>query len=233
MKSFTSFPKDMHLRHKSGTKGTRYSYMWMCMNIFIEKSIHTHEELWERDSKTYVTAWKQKGWVRQGNPKGRLEETWHSLPSQMLWWGISSQTCFNAGVDDWDRKFNEDHLNLCVWWGKESERSPFYYCQVQLIQLSRNPISWAVSSCTIPSSSWDGNGPLEKIGICLSKTSGQLEPFQSSNEDIKIDVRFLNINRNKIKSWTTLRRSVFWVSWNKTIISLCSPRNSDGVQHVL
>lgn len=74
MKSFTSFPKDMHLRHESGTEGTRFSYMCICMNIFVEKYIHTHVEFWEGDGKTYVTAWKQKGWVRQGNPKGRLGE---------------------------------------------------------------------------------------------------------------------------------------------------------------
>lgn len=81
MKSFTSLPKDMHLRHKSGTKGTRNSYMWMCINIFVEKYIHTHEEFWEKDSKTSVTAWEQKGWVRQGSPKGRVEEMWHCHPS--------------------------------------------------------------------------------------------------------------------------------------------------------
>lgn len=222
----------MHLRHDRGMEGTRYSYMWMCINIFVEKYIHTHEELWEGDSKTHVTAWKQKGWVRQGNPKGRLGEMGHSPPSLNAVMRDLFSKVFWCRCGWW----RQNHLNLCIWWGQESEQSPFYYCQVQLIQLSRNsrnPVPWAVSPCSLPSSCWDGNGPLEKTGICLSKIGAELEPFQSSNEDVKIYVRFLNSNRNKTKSWTTLRRSVFCISWNKTIISLCSPRNSDRVQHVL
>lgn len=44
------------------------------------------------------------------------------------------------------------------------------------------------------------------MDICFSKTGGQVEhPQSSSKQEKKIVSRFLNINKNEIKSWTILR----------------------------
>lgn len=50
-----------------------------------------------------LRAWKKKGWVRQGNPKGSWGKWDILLPLWTLWWEICSQKCFDAGVDDGDK----------------------------------------------------------------------------------------------------------------------------------
>lgn len=217
----------MHLRHESGTEGTRFSYMWMCINIIVEKYIHTHKELWEGDSKAYLTAWKQKGWVRQGNPKGRMGEMWHPPPS------------LNAVIRD---VFSKVFWCRCGWLRQNCHSLRTTWTCVSGEGRNQNRVHSTIAKCSlfsspeIPEIQSPGQSAPALFHLLVGMEMGhrkKLADYLNPNEDIKIDVRFLNINRNKIKSWTTLRRSVFWVSWNKTITSLCSPRNSDRAQHVL